>query len=101
MASARRTEKLFSFTNFVVMTVLSREESLRFAEIRAETKVLVGVLIFIMCIFFIVLSLAYGQYLWAIALAALMVLAVYAIWKANRYAKIYKKERAKAAAEHA
>jgi TctA family transporter len=83
----------------LVRFLLSREEALRVAQASAETGVLAGIIVIILLVFLGLWLVSIGEYLYAACFFALILLAIWSIRRARRFAKIYEQERMRAAAE--
>jgi len=81
------------------MVALSRKEALRYAEMMAGVNVGIATLLFIILLIITIFLLFRGEFLWAIVVAALMILAIIAIIIQSRYAEVYGEEQARAAAQ--
>jgi uncharacterized membrane protein YqjE len=72
---------------------MSREEAMRVAQLNAEWGVVGGVFAIIVCIVLIIICIQLREYLLILLPVGLILLAIYCIWRARRFAKIYAHER--------
>lgn len=69
--------------------MLSRDEALRPAEVWAELGALKGVVVLILLFAVMITLLVYKQYVYAVMVAALMVLSVFVMVKASKYSEVF------------
>ena len=77
---------------------MSREEVTKYFEVRFFSLALMAIGIFVVCIILLFFFISRGQYVYAVAVIALMVIVLLAALELSRYAKILKK-REKAAVQ--
>jgi hypothetical protein len=70
---------------------LSRDEVRKYFEVRFFSLVLMAIGIFVVCVFLLFFFISRGQYVYAVALIALIVLVLFAAVELLRYAKILKR----------
>jgi hypothetical protein len=70
---------------------LSREEVTKYFEVRFFSLALMAIGIFVVCVFLLFFFISRGQYIYALALIALMVIVLLAALELLRYAKILKR----------
>ena len=70
---------------------MSRGEVLKYFEVRLFSLALVAIMIFFLCMFLFFLFIWRGQYVYATAIVALMIIVVYGAIKLFQYAKTFRK----------